>query len=188
MPVCLGAAFDLMQQSSDTNAKPGMSTGAKWGLGIGIGCLGLILVLGIAGFVGMRFAARASGVVLPNLKGKLDGMTADLKTHGFDKTIKGQILEVRDPIAEPTIYMGQVVKVYADCSTNLAIVAQVGEIFGRVEGKLYFRGQVLTIQPKAEIMGGLDATAQVVKNLGRVSGEITGKHQIITDQPGKAPQ
>ena len=154
-----------------------MSTGAKWGLGIGIGCLGLILVLGIAGFVGMRF-----------LKGKLDGMTADLKTHGFDKTIKGQILEVRDPIAEPTIYMGQVVKVYADCSTNLAIVAQVGEIFGRVEGKLYFRGQVLTIQPKAEIMGGLDATAQVVKNLGRVSGEITGKHQIITDQPGKAPQ
>ena len=177
MPVCLGAAFDLMQQSSDTNAKPGMSTGAKWGLGIGIGCLGLILVLGIAGFVGMRF-----------LKGKLDGMTADLKTHGFDKTIKGQILEVRDPIAEPTIYMGQVVKVYADCSTNLAIVAQVGEIFGRVEGKLYFRGQVLTIQPKAEIMGGLDATAQVVKNLGRVSGEITGKHQIITDQPGKAPQ
>ncbi len=152
---------------NETTAKPGLSTGAKWGIGIGIGCLVLLLLIAAVGVIGYTF-----------VKGKLQGFTTELKAHGFEKTIKGQVIEVKDPITEPAIYLGQVVKILGDCQTNLAIVAQMAEIHGRVQGKVYFRGQVLVIEPKAELLNGLDATAQVVQKLGKIQGETTGKYQM----------
>jgi cytoskeletal protein CcmA (bactofilin family) len=61
----------------------------------------------------------------------------------------------------------------------MAVLAQVCELDGTIEGKLYFRGQVLTINPGAEVRGGIDAQAQLLQNNGRVRGGITGKYQLI---------
>ena len=159
---------------NDEVPKKGMSTGAKWGIGCGIGCL-VILILVVAGSIfGIRYATR-----------KVADMTQDLKQYGFEKQVKGQVLEVREDITEPTLYIGQMVKILGNCSTNLAILAQMGEIHGKVEGKVYFRGQVLTIQPNAELMNGLDVTAQVIQKYGKIDGEITGKYQAIDDKAKK---
>lgn len=155
--------------------KPGLSTGAKWGIGLGAGCL--VLVIG---------AVVLSAVGYWYVKGKIKETTAELQALGFTNQVQQQVVEVKDTITQPTLYLGQVVKIFGDCTTNLAVVAQVAEIHGRVEGKVYFRGQILTIQPKAELLNGLDATAQVVQNFGKITGEITGTHQLVGN-PGKKP-
>jgi hypothetical protein len=160
-----------MNETVPNLPKKGMSTGAKWGLGCGIGCLTLILIAAIAGFAGYRF-----------IMGKVDAMTRELQQQGFAKVVKGQALVIKDEITEPTLYIGQAVKILGDCKTNLAIIAQVGEIHGRVDGKAYFRGQVLTIQPKAELCNGLDVMAQVIQKYGKIVGGIMGTYQTVSDQ------
>ena len=151
--------------------KKSMSTGAKWGVGCGIGCLTLIIIIAIVAFVGYRFA-----------KGKMEDMTQEMKHLGFEQVVKQQAIEVADEITEPTLYVGQIVRILGNCSTNLAIIAQAAEIHGKVDGKVYFRGQVLTIQPKAELLNGLDVTAQVVQKYGKVHGEIAGQYQSLDDK------
>ncbi|MEA3346771.1 MAG: hypothetical protein U9Q21_01625 [Candidatus Auribacterota bacterium] len=145
--------------------KKGMSTGAKWGLGCGIGCLTIITIISVGIFMTVRF-----------VKGKIDETASELQQLGFETVVKGQVIEISDDIAEPTLYMGQVVKVMADCSTDLAVMAQVCEIHGRVDGKVYFRGQVLIIQPHAELKNGLDITAQALQKYGKIEGEVTGDY------------
>ena len=154
--------------------KEGRSTAAKWGIGCGIGCLTLIVLIGIGGFFGWRFA-----------KGKLDEMTEELKPLGFEKVVTKQAIEIKDEITEPTIYRGQMVKILGNCTVDLAIIAQMAEIHGKVDGKVYFRGQILTVQPKAELLGGLDVMAQAVQQYGKVTGEITGKYQALDDKSGQ---
>lgn len=160
---------------TDVPKKPGLSTGAKWGIGIGAGCLVLVIGMVALAAVGFWF-----------MKGRIEETTTQLHALGFSKDVRGQMLEVKDTISEPTLYLGQVVKIFGNCTTNLAIVAQVAEIHGRVEGKVYFRGQVLTIQPKAELLNGLDVTAQVVQKYGKINGPITGAYQMV-DGAGKKP-
>ena len=143
---------------NETVAKKGMSTGAKWGVGCGIGCLTLLILLGIIGFFGYRFA-----------KAKLEGVTQELQELGFKVVVKGQNIEIRDEVTVPTLYVGQMVKILGNCTTNLAIVAQMAEIHGRVDGKVYFRGQMLTIQPRAELLNGLDVTAQIITKYGKIN-------------------
>jgi hypothetical protein len=110
--------------------------------------------------------------------GMLDDMTQEFSQLGFEHVVKAQTIEVQEDIHEKTLYMGQVVKIFGNCSTDLAIMAQMGEIYGNVGGKVYFRGQVLVIQPGAVITNGVDVMAQAVKNYGKVEGGITGKYQI----------
>jgi hypothetical protein len=147
--------------------KKGLSSGAKWGIGCGIGCLVIIILVAIAGYVGFRF-----------VMGMLDDMTREFNQLGFEHVVKAQTIEVQEDIHEKTLYMGQVVKIYGNCSTDLAIMAQMGEIHGYVGGKVYFRGQMLVIQPGAVITNGVDVMAQAVKNYGKIEGDITGKYQI----------
>lgn len=153
---------------SEVPQKKGWSTGAKWGMGCGMGCLTIIVALVAVSVVGYRFA-----------KDKLEDVTREMKQLGFEHVITLQSMEVRDPITVPTLYRGQMVKIFGDCHTNLAVVAQMAEIHGRVSGKLYFRGQMLTLQPNAEVLGGVDVAAQVVQNYGTIHGGITGKCQLI---------
>jgi hypothetical protein len=148
--------------------KKGMSTGAKWGVGCGGGCLTVIVIIAVAAFIGFRF-----------VKGKLEGATLEMKQLGFENVVKQQAIEVTDEITEPTLYIGQIVKILGNCNTNLAIIAQMAEIHGKVAGKVYFRGQMLTVQPNAELLGGLDATAQMIQRYGKIHGEITGQHQVM---------
>ncbi len=143
--------------------------GSKWG--IGCGCLVMVVLIVVGVVFGVRFA-----------KDKVAGMTQELKQYGFEKEVKGQIVEVKEDITEPTLYAGQAVKILGNCSTNLAILAQMGEIHGRVDGKVYFRGQILIIQPNAVLMNGLDVKAQVIQKYGTINGEITGVYQSIVDK------
>jgi cytoskeletal protein CcmA (bactofilin family) len=110
--------------------------------------------------------------------GMLDDMTEEFNQLGFEYVVKAQTIEVWEDINEKTLFMGQVVKIYGNCSTDLAIMAQMAEIHGNVGGKVYFRGQLLVIQPNAVITNGVDVMAQAVKNYGKVEGGITGKYQI----------
>jgi hypothetical protein len=156
---------------SEEVKKKGMSTGAKWGTGCGIGCLTVIIIIAVVAFIGFRLA-----------KGKLDEVTLEMKELGFENVVQQQMIEVKDEITEPTLYVGQMVKIIGDCSTNLAIVAQMAEIHGKVAGKVYFRGQMLTIQPEAELLNGLDVKAQVVQKYGKIHGEITGEGYALDDK------
>ena len=159
---------------SEEVKKKGMSTGAKWGTGCGMGCLTVIIIIAVLAFIGFRVA-----------NAKLEEVTLEMKEFGFENVVKQQMIEVGDEITEPTLYMGQMVKIIGNCSTNLAIVAQMAEIHGKVDGKVYFRGQMLTIQPEAELLNGLDVKAQVVQKYGKIHGDITGEGYVLDDKSEK---
>ena len=87
--------------------------------------------------------------------------------------MKGQTIDVKEDTDEPVLYQASGVRIYGTCTTNVAIVARIGEIHGRVLGKVYFRGQKLVIMPNAEVVNGLDAKGQVIR-YGKVGGEPRG--------------
>lgn len=152
--------------------KKGMSIGAKWGVGCGVGCLVVVILAVVAAIFGLRFGL-----------GKLDEMASEMSAKGgFENTVRRQVLEIDEVITEPTIYQGQSVKILANCTTNLGIIAQIAEIHGQVKGKVYFVGQILTVQPQAELLNGLDIKGQVVQKYGKIDGEITGTYQQIIEK------
>ncbi len=148
--------------------KKKMGTGAKVAIGCGSGCLVVVLLGGVLIGVGAVY-----------LKKMIAGYEAELKGYGFESVTSGQVLDITEPVTEPTLFKGQVIRILTDSSTNIAILAQVCEIHGQVDGKLYFRGQVLTVEPRAKILGGIDAQAQVIQNNGTIKGGITGKYQLV---------
>jgi hypothetical protein len=157
--------------------KTGRSTGAKWGIGCGIGCLVVILLIAAVGFAGYFVVKR----LIEDTKQELVG-------YGFDNVVMRQMVETSDPIVEPTLFIGQAVKLLGPSSTDVAVMAQAAEIHGRIDGKLYFRGQVLTIQPNAVITGGLDVKAQAIQNYGTIEGDISGTYQAMQGNPPVARQ
>jgi len=89
---------------------------------------------------------------------------------------------VTDEVTEPTVYLGQMVKIVGDCSDDIAIIAQMAQIHGEVAGTLYFRGQILTIEPGAHLQGDLDLKCQVATIYGKVDGQITGQYGKLQDK------
>ena len=148
--------------------KKKMGTGAKVAIGCGSGCLVVVLLVVVAVGVGAFY-----------VKKMISRYETELKGYGFETMATGQALDINEPVDEPLLFKGQVVRIMADCSTNIAVLAQVCEVYGKIDGKLYFRGQVLTVQPGAEILGGIDAQAQVIQNNGKIEGGISGKYQLI---------
>ncbi len=146
--------------------KKKMGTGAKVAIGCGSGCLLVVLVTVLV--------IIASVFYVKKIVSKYED---ELKSHGFETVTQGQMLNITEPIDEPILFKGQSVRIMSDCSTNMAVLAQVCELHGRIEGKLYFRGQLLTVYPGAEILGGVDVQAQVLQNNGKIEGGITGKYQ-----------
>lgn len=59
---------------------------------------------------------------------------------GFENVVRGASLEIKEEVREPTLYQAAGVRIYGNCATNLAIVARIAEIHGRVQGKVYFPG------------------------------------------------
>jgi hypothetical protein len=82
---------------------------------------------------------------------------------GFENVVRGTSLDIKEDIQEPTLYQAAGVRIYGNCTTNLAIVARVAEIYGRVQGKVFFRGQKITVMANAELLGGIDSSGQVVR-------------------------
>ena len=142
-----------------------MSGTAKWATGCGIIVAILIATAAIVTTVGVRIAKK-----------QLDKLTAEYREMGFTETVRGQKLTLKSEITEPTILMGQLVQFYGDCSTDLAVIAQVAEIHGTVKGRLYFKGQVLRIMSTARIEGGADILAQSFVNDGTIDGNIIQKN------------
>jgi hypothetical protein len=155
--------------------KKKMGTGTKVAIGCGSGCLVFVLL-----------AAIGIGAGVFYVKKMIDTYETELNGYGFVQVTEGQMLNITEPITEPILLKAQSVQLRADCSTNLAVMAQMCEIFGKIDGKLYFRGQMLTIHPGAEITGGVDAQAQILQNNGTIEGEITGKYQHL--EQGSVPE
>lgn len=146
------------------------STGTKVLITCGIGCAVLVVIVVIAGLVGFGF-----------VKKHLEKWTAEFEDRGFKK-VTAQELTITNDVTEPTLFVGQMVKITGNADTDVAIIAQMAEIHGTISGKLYFRGQMLVIKRAAELQQGLDVKAQIVTIEGKVSGEITGKYQQLIDQ------
>lgn len=154
--------------------KKKMGTGAKVAIGCGSGCLVVVLLIAVAAIGGTVYVKKI-----------ITKYETELKGHGFETVVTGQMLDITDPVDEPTLFKAQVARIMSDCSTNMAVLAQACEVSGKIEGKLYFRGQILTINPGAEILGGVDAQAQVLMNNGKIEGGITGKYQLV--EPSNLP-
>ncbi len=158
-----------MEQANVEKKK--MGTGCKVAVGCGSGCLVVVLL-----------AALGIGVGAYYIKKTIAKYETELKGYGFEKVTQGQVIDVTNPVDEPVLFKGQVVRIMADCSTNIAVLAQACEIYGKIDGKVYFRGQVLTVQPNAEIHGGIDAKAQVIQNHGTIEGPVSGSYQVFEDK------
>jgi hypothetical protein len=130
----------------------GVGRRPRWAVACGLaaGLLGL-------GLVASWVADHRSAAVV----GPAPDYARKFRPFGFENVVKGASLEIKEDIGEPTLYQAAGVRIYGNCATNLAIVAKVAEIYGRVQGKVYFRGQRIKIMPKAELAGGLDSSGQV---------------------------
>ncbi len=148
--------------------KKKLGTGAKWAIGCGSGCLTLIVIV---------IALIIAGTVF--VKKTITQYETELKGFGFETVVSGQAVDVTEPITTPQLFKGQMVRILTDAETDVAVLAQMCEIHGTIQGNLYFRGQILTLQPGSKVLGEIDIQAQVLQNLGEVSGDITGKYQLV---------
>ncbi len=146
-------------------AKKGMSTGGKWGLGCGIGCLVIVFGMMVAGFLGYRWVMT-----------QYEGWLAEFEEKGFKK-VSSQMLTITEAPSEPTVYVAQTVKIDADVDVEIALICQMAELSGTYSKKVYFRGQMLTVKPNGHLEGDLDVTCQLIQNFGEIDGEVTGKYQ-----------
>ncbi len=169
---------EIAETTPDAPQKKKMGTGAKWAIGCGSGCLTMILI---------AIALIIAGTVF--VKKTITKYETELKGFGFETVVSGQTLDITEPITTPQLFKGQMVRILTDSETDVAVLAQVCEVQGTIQGKLYFRGQILTLQPGSKVLGGIDIQAQVLQNQGDVSGEITGKYQSIpAPENGKASE
>lgn len=137
--------------------------------GCAVGCLTTCLFLA-AGFYGAYRVAR----------GRYPSLTERLRAQGYE-VVRGQFIEVRDPIASRTVFFGQHVRVLAGSSRGIAVVAQTAELDGAIEGNVYFVGQQLTIARGATLKHHLHVVADQITKSGRVEGELRGYYRELQD-------
>lgn len=160
-------------------SEPAKSNRAFW-VGCGIGCLLLLALTVAAGFVGARL-----------IKERYDKWTTEREIAGADfvakgfRRVAGPVIQVDERIPEPTVYVGEVVSITADASSDIAIVALSAEIRGKIAGNLFFRGQMIAIYPGAEVGKDLDARATFIHLLGDVKGEVRGEYKTLSRTPPK---
>jgi hypothetical protein len=153
----------------EERAAPPRSRRRRWWLGCGCGCLIIVLLALLAAGLGVRM-----------FWSYVQGYANELQAMGYERRIEGQAVEVTQPIAEQTLLFGQVVKVGAGSTTNIAIIAQLAEIDGRVQGDIRFLGQILMIKEGAVVTGNIYVKgAQAIDLHGSVEGEIEGTYQVI---------
>lgn len=147
-----------------------MGTGAKVGIGCGIGCLGMILVVAVAGFIGWKW-----------VDGKVNEFETDFAEKGLVDGGFSQMLDITTPPTQPTYYKGQMVKLNftEPVTVDIGIIGQQIEIIqGQFNGNVYVRGQMVTVNPKVSIDGELNAICQMLDNRGAtVKGGVKGQYQ-----------
>jgi hypothetical protein len=136
------------------------------------GCLaatGFVVVgvgLGIVAYVGLRF---------------LNDTAAPYVEKGY-RRVTAQIVTERRPVAEPTVYVAQKVTLREGAAGNVALISQIAEVHGTVEGDIDFFGQLLDIKEDAVVKGDVRVNAQVVSVKGVVEGEISGTYGMLDDK------
>ena len=141
----------------------------------GIGCLVILIGLGVLGYVGYRVVKRQYAAVMERYE-----------REGYKK-VEGQLIEVTETVTEPTIFVGQIIKIKKGSERGMAFFCQTAEIHGPVVGNVHFIGQMITIKEDAELMRDLEVTAQVVNLFGKVDGKITGVYQMLNKDPNAIP-
>jgi len=154
-----------MSNSNDSDNK--QSVRRKWIWRFSIGCLSLLILIIVLSLLGYYILTEK--------------LCPDFDDLGFHEKVEAQYIEVNETIGTPTFYLGQHVKILSDSKSDIAIMAQLAEIYGKIEGNVYFCGQLLTIQPIANIEGNLDVKAQLINMYGEVNGEITGSYETLDE-------
>ena len=160
---------DPIETAHPPAVKKKLSTGAKWGIGCGCGCLTFLIIIILLGTAGVFF-----------IKNVITKYEAELKGFGFTNVVTRQMMELTEPVTERKLYKAQMISIKTDSTTDMAVLAQICELHGTVNGTFYFRGQMLTIKPGAEIIGDANVEAQVLQNEGHITGNLTGKYQLIS--------
>jgi hypothetical protein len=135
----------------------------------------IVIGLGVLGYVGYRFVKRQYTAVMERYE-----------REGYKK-VEGQMIEISETITEPTIFIGQSVKIKKGSERGIAMLCQTAEIDGKIVGNVHFVGQMLTIRKDALLMRDLDVTAQLVNQFGTIEGKITGVYQVLNKDPNAIP-
>ncbi len=147
-----------------------MSTGAKVGIGCGSGCLILIIICAIGGFVGWQW-----------VEGKVKEFEAEFAEMGLSPGPSGQVLQVTEVPTEPTFYKAQLVtfNFTEPVTVEIGVIAQQLDIQqGNFTENVYFRGQMVSLQSGADLEKELNVYCQIVQNVGgKVAGGTTGTYQ-----------
>lgn len=149
---------------------PGRPNTRKWLIGCAVAFAAFLVFCVGTAYIGAWYAQR-----------QMNKMIGDFQQKGFQQ-VKGQQINVTQPITGKTLYFGQVVKIDADSATDLAIFAQQADINGKVNGTLYFRGQTLNVAKGASVTGDLDVLGQVINLYGTVGGQVKGRYQQLNNQ------
>jgi hypothetical protein len=150
----------------------GLPTAAKVAIGCSIAFVLMIVLVCGGGFFVLRWGIN-----------QFSGFAKEFENRGYVSRT-GQVIEVTEPITEPTVFVGQMVRIRTSADADISISAQVAEIYGTVAGNIDFLGQNLKIMPGATVKGDVRIrAAQVVQVLGTVEGEITGTYQSLQRAP-----
>jgi hypothetical protein len=177
--------------SYDLDHQPqGVSGGAK----VAIGCaaaafLGLVLACGGIVWLAYVVVDKAEQVVvdvIAEVEKQVDSFATRFEAQGYER-VSGQQVTVTTDVERPTVYTVQVFRLDADAQADLAVMAQVAEINGNIDGDLHFFGQSLMIGPDAVITGHAYVHfAQTVDNKGTVEGKIIESETIGLEE--EAPE
>lgn len=137
----------------------------------GIGCLVVLIGVGVLTYVGFRLVKKQYTAVMERFE-----------SQGY-RRVEGQVIDIKEPVTDPTLFIGQSVRIRAGSERGLAFLAQTVDIEGVVKGNVYFAGQVLNIRKDAELMQDLEATAQVINNQGTIRGAVKGVYQALNEGP-----
>lgn len=163
--------------SYDFDHQPrGMSSGTKVVIGCGaVAFLTIALICGGFVLVGFRFADNMKQIAeefVEELQQHVEEFATRFEAQGYHR-VTGQVVDISSDITQPTVYTVQVFTLNADAEASIAVMAQVAEINGRIDGDLHFYGQMLTIGPDAVITGNVHVEmAQTFENNGTVEGEV----------------
>lgn len=132
---------DKMESSPPQKKGCGLLGGCA--IGCAVLCILGVLLCGGAAFFSYQW-----------LMNRVEEVAGPYEEAGY-KRLTGQLHDIGTPVAERTVFVGQVVYLRDGSETNVAIVAQMAEISGTINGNLAFYGQLLTLNPDAVITGDL---------------------------------
>lgn len=130
--------------------------------GCALGCLFVMLLFAVGLWGAWHFLRRHYA-----------GAVSRMGEQGYT-TIKGQFVEVNEPLTNRTVIFAQSVRLANGSERGIAIVAQYARISGAVKGNAYFFGQLLVVEPDAELVHNLHVVAQRVELQGSLRGELRG--------------